>query len=199
MKKILLIFSTVLLIIIAFVGYIFIRYSSWIKDFEENADVICISGEDEFELSEELNISEKIKNFVLSDSFPEFITFTKNEVLVILYDSINSSSDVSIQDLCLDSQKGIWELFIHPKLNTIQLPWIGIDIIKDNRETAELFSRNIYLGDMKIPLFMSKGILEKVNKGLSDALILVSENGFLGKEIINIDLLPDSVVLKGSF
>jgi len=199
MKKFLLIFSTVLLIIIAFVGYIFIRYSSWIKDFEENADVICISGEDEFEPSEELNISEKIKNFVLSDSFPEFITFTKNEVLVILYDSINSSSDVSIQDLCLDSQKGIWELFIHPKLNTIQLPWIGIDIIKDNRETAELFSRNIYLGDMKIPLFMSKGILEKVNKGLSDALILVSENGFLGKEIINIDLLPDSVVLKGSF
>lgn len=52
---------------------------------------------------------------------------------------------------------------------------------------------------MKVPLFLSKNILEKINKGISDALVLVSENGFLGKDIINIDLLFDSVVLKGSF
>ena len=76
---------------------------------------------------------------------------------------------------------------------------MGLDIVKDSRETAELYSRNIYLGDMKVPLFLSKNILEKINKGISDALVLVSENGFLGKDIINIDLLFDSVVLKGSF
>ncbi len=76
---------------------------------------------------------------------------------------------------------------------------MGLDIVKDSRETAELYSRNIYLGDMKVPLFLSKNILEKINKGISDALVLVLENGFLGKDIINIDLLFDSVVLKGSF
>jgi hypothetical protein len=76
---------------------------------------------------------------------------------------------------------------------------LGLDIVKDSRETAELYSRNIYLGDMKVPSFLSKNILEKINKGISDALVLVLENGFLGKDIINIDLLFDSVVLKGSF
>ena len=199
MKKLLLIFCIILLIIMSFLGYLFIRYSSWIKGFESNVNIICISDEDELGQSEELNISEKIKDFVLSDYFSEFVTFTKREILVILYDSINSSSELDIQDICLDSQKGVWKLFIHPKFNNIQLPWLGLDIVKDSRETAELYSRNIYLGGMKVPSFLSKNILEKINKGISDALVLVLENGFLGKDIINIDLLFDSVVLKGSF
>lgn len=199
MRKLLLIFCIILLIIMSFIGYLFVRYSSWIKGFESNTNIICISDEEELDQSEELNISEKIKDFVLSDYFSEFVTFTKKEILIILYDSINSSSELDIQDICLDSQKGIWKLFIHSKFNNIQLPWLGLDIVKDSRETAELYSRNIYLGDMKVPLFLSKNILEKINKGISDALVLVLENGFLGKDIINIDLLFDSVVLKGSF
>ena len=67
----------------SFIGYLFVRYSSWIKGFESNVNIICISDEDELDQSEELNISEKIKDFVLSDYFSEFVTFTKKEKMHI--------------------------------------------------------------------------------------------------------------------
>ena len=69
MKKFLFIFCIILLLIVSFIGYLIIRYSSWIKGFESNTNIICISDEDELDQSEELNISEKIKDFVLSDYF----------------------------------------------------------------------------------------------------------------------------------
>ena len=68
---------------------------------------------------------------------------------------------------------------------------------KDKRETAELYTPSMYIGNLKVPEKFSKGLLQKISKGLSDALIVVTENNFLGKEIKNIDILKDSVVFKG--
>jgi hypothetical protein len=199
MKKGLKIFLGVLVIFLLVGGYFVVRYSLWHKDFFTNENITCTNDEKFVIEEKEINIGDRIKNFVLSDLFSEFVTFSRKEMLYLLKDSISGVSSLEIQDVCLVSDKGVWKVYAHSKVTFLQLPWIGIDIVKDNRETAELYSKRIYIGDMKVPDVLARGPLEKINKGISDALILVTENGFLGKTIENIDLLKDSIVIKGGF
>ena len=199
MKKGLKIFLGVLVIFLLVGGYFVVRYSLWHKDFFTNENITCTNDEKFVIEEKEINIGDRIKNFVLSDLFSEFVTFSRKEMLYLLKDSISGVSSLEIQDVCLVSDKGVWKVYAHSKVTFLQLPWIGVDIVKDNRKTAELYSRNIYVGDMKVPEILARKTLEKINKGISDALILVTENGFLGKTIENIDLLKDTVVIKGGF
>ncbi len=199
MKKGLKIFLGVLVIFLLVGGYFVVRYSLWHKDFFTNENITCTNDEKFVIEEKEINIGDRIKNFVLSDLFSEFVTFSRKEMLYLLKDSISGVSSLEIQDVCLVSDKGVWKVYAHSKVTFLQLPWIGVDIVKDNRETAELYSRNIYIGDIKVPDVLTRKPLEKINKGISDALILVTENGFLGKTIENIDLLKDTVVIKGGF
>ncbi len=196
MKRFLLI---LLLVFLMVGGYFVMRYSAWHKEFFSSENITCTSDEEFVVEGKEINIGDRIKNFVLSDLFSEFVTFSRKEMLYLLKDSISGVSSLEIQDVCLVSDKGVWKVYAHSKVTFLQLPWIGIDIVKDNRETAELYSKRIYIGDMKVPDVLARGPLEKINKGISDALILVTENGFLGKTIENIDLLKDSIVIKGGF
>ena len=199
MKKGIKIFLGVLVIFLLVGGYFVVRYSLWHKDFFTNENITCTNDEKFVIEEKEINIGDRIKNFVLSDLFSEFVTFSRKEMLYLLKDSISGVSSLEIQDVCLVSDKGVWKVYAHSKVTFLQLPWIGIDIVKDNRETAELYSKRIYIGDMKVTDVLARGPLEKINKGISDALILVTENGFLGKTIENIDLLKDTVVIKGGF
>jgi len=199
MKKGIRVFLSVLVIFLLLGGYFVVRYSLWHRDFFVSENITCTSDEKFVVEEKEINIGDRIKNFVLSDLFSEFVTFSRKEMLYLLKDSISGVSSLEIQDVCLVSDKGVWKVYAHSKVTFLQLPWIGIDIVKDNRETAELYSKRIYIGDMKVPDVLARGPLEKINKGISDALILVTENGFLGKTIENIDLLKDSIVIKGGF
>lgn len=199
MKKGLKIFLGVLILFFLLGGYFVVRYSLWHRDFFVSENITCTSDEKFVVEEKEINIGDRIKNFVLSDLFSEFVTFSRKEMLYLLKDSISGVSSLEIQDVCLVSDKGVWRVYAHSKVEFLQLPWIGVDIVKDNRKTAELYSRNIYVGDMKVPEILARKTLEKINKGISDALILVTENGFLGKTIENIDLLKDTVVIKGGF
>ena len=199
MKKGIRVFLSVLVIFLLLGGYFVVRYSLWHRDFFVSENITCTSDEKFVVEEKEINIGDRIKNFVLSDLFSEFVTFSRKEMLYLLKDSISGVSSLEIQDVCLVSDKGVWKVYAHSKVTFLQLPWIGIDIVKDNRETAELYSKRIYIGDMKVPDVLARGPLEKINKGISDALILVTENGFLGKTIENIDLLKDTVVIKGGF
>ncbi|HQA98896.1 MAG TPA: hypothetical protein PLG10_01545 [Candidatus Dojkabacteria bacterium] len=199
MKKGIRVFLSVLVIFLLLGGYFVVRYSLWHRDFFVSENITCTSDEKFVVEEKEINIGDRIKNFVLSDLFSEFVTFSRKEMLYLLKDSISGVSSLEIQDVCLVSDKGVWKVYAHSKVTFLQLPWIGVDIVKDNRETAELYSRNIYIGDIKVPDVLTRKPLEKINKGISDALILVTENGFLGKTIENIDLLKDTVVIKGGF
>jgi len=199
MKKGIRVFLSVLVIFLLLGGYFVVRYSLWHRDFFVSENITCTSDEKFVVEEKEINIGDRIKNFVLSDLFSEFVTFSRKEMLYLLKDSISGVSSLEIQDVCLVSDKGVWKVYAHSKVTFLQLPWIGVDIVKDNRKTAELYSRNIYVGDMKVPEILARKTLEKINKGISDALILVTENGFLGKTIENIDLLKDSIVIKGGF
>lgn len=185
----------ILLLLISLLGYISIRYFSWKSIFFVNKENLTCTSDDDYD--EEVNIFDRVKNFVLSGGKTEFMTFTRKELLFVLRDSIKENDTVQIEEMCLTSERGAWKIYIHPRVGVLQFPWIGVDIVKDERETAELYSKNVYIGDMRVPNGMVKKLLGEMNKGISDGLLLVIENNFLGKSIQNIELLGDSIVIKG--
>ncbi len=186
------------IISLSFVVYIVSRYFSWEKDFFSNNENITCTFDEEYN-EQNLNILDRIENFVFSENRLEFMTFSRKEMLYILRNTLQGNENVEVQDICLLSQKGMWRLYFHFKMGSAQFPWIGVDIIKDNRETVEVYSRSMFLGDMKIPEVITKEVLHNFNKGISDAILVVIENNFLGKSIKNIDLLDESIVIKGVY
>jgi len=103
---------------------------------------------------------------------------------------------VNIEDICINPSKGEWTVYINIKVENFDLPWIKLNVIKDERETVELYVSEISLGDMKIPDILANGILDEINRGISDGILIVNENNFLGKNITNIELLNDGVVIR---
>lgn len=189
-----------LFVLIISISYIFIRYSLWYREFfSKNEDVVCTYNPQYIEEEGDINIVDRIENFIISYNQEELMTFTKSEILHIIKDSVKSTGILNIQDMCLLSQNGVWRIYTHAKLGFLQMPWIGIDMVKDNRQTTELYSNQMYLGDIEVPSSLANSFLRIVNKGISDAIVLIEENGFLGRNIKNVDLLKDSIVFKGGF
>jgi hypothetical protein len=45
---------------------------------------------------------------------------------------------------------------------------------------------------------MESRLREDLNRGVSDGIIMLNENNFLGRRIDNIELLEDRIVFKGT-
>jgi len=73
-----------------------------------------------------------------------------------------------------------------------------LDIVKDNIETAEVYVRQLHVGGLELPKFLESRLKEDLNRGISDGIIMLNENNFLGRRIDNIELLEDRVVFKGT-
>lgn len=191
-KKILLLIFSLLFI---FLLLIFFMYRNWEqKTFSKDSGIVCFTDIDEATL----NIDTKIEKFILSDSKTEFVTFTTEEVISVLKSNIQVGESAQVEDLCVLSSKGMWSVYLKYRLGKVPVPWIVLDIVKDDRETAEIYVKDLYIGGYLTPKIFSKKIIVEINKGISDAIILVNENSFLGRNIKNIELLEERVVIKGS-
>jgi len=200
-KTLLLLFllAILALTVIAFVSYL--RYSKWEKAELSKLGIICISDITQESSGEEglgAVIEDKIKEFVLSDTKTDFVVLTEDEVLYLFLENFTNEGDVKVEDICLKPSEGIWQLFLKTKYKKISLPWLVLDIVKDNIETAEVYVREVHLGDLELPAFLESWVREDLNKGISDGVIMLNENNFLGRRIDNIELLEDRVVFKGT-
>ncbi len=194
MKKFLLIFFVgIFVIAIIFCGIVLFKYNSWKKEFNKEGDNIsCFSN---IHQDSNIDTSEKIKDFVLSSS-SGYLQFSIDETLSFLHNDVKVSEGMNIEDICINPSKGEWTVYINIKVENFDLPWIKLNVIKDERETVELYVSEISLGDMKIPDILANGILDEINRGISDGILIVNENNFLGKNITNIELLNDGVVIR---
>lgn len=193
MKRILkIIFIALFILLIFSISYIFFKYFSWRKGFFATTENIYCSKDI---VIENYDIDSKIKKFVFSDN-DGYMELSSKEVIVFLLDNIEPAGSLKLDDICISSGKGLWKVYLNLKFDSLNLPWFEIDIVKDQRETAELYVENIFVGDINVPPVFSKGILASMNKGISDALLLVSENNFIGRSINNIELLENGVVVR---
>lgn len=170
------------------------RYIQWDREFfENNNELICFSNIKD----DDLNIDEKIEKFVISDSKAEFVVFSEREILSILVSNIQLAQSMKLEEVCILPSKGIWGVYLKYQRNKVKLPWFVVNVLKDERETAELYVKNIGIGNLGVPKAIGRKIEIEINRGISDAVILLNENRFLGREIRNIELLEDKVIIKG--
>lgn len=187
--------SIVLLLLFLFISLSSLyTYFSWRKSFYEKKHIICT----EDIANQEFYIDSKIKDFVLSNSENEFVELTREEVLYLLSQNVQTAGGVEIQNICIDGDNALWKIYFNTRLEIFNIPWMRLDVVKENRETAELYVKDIYIGDMLIPESFVKSVIVEINRGISDAVLLVNENAFLGRTIKNIELMADRVIIKGN-
>lgn len=183
--------SISLFIIFSIVAFLAI-YAIWRKDMGgQSENILCYT-----QRSESVDI--KIRDFIISDRETEFVIFEVEEVLTILHENTALDGQLEMENICLKPEKSVWSLYLQYSYEGIQVPFIILEISKDNRETAEIYASQISIGPLELPQFLSKTLLVNINKGISDALILVNENRFLGRQLKNVELLEQTVVLKGT-
>lgn len=191
-------FLGILLLFTILVIVFFSKYNRWYKnDFKRDFQGVCLHDLGEKEEYEKL-VEEKVENFILSDTKTDFVVFTPEEVLYILSLNIETSESFDLEDICLSSAKNSWQLYLKYKVGSISLPWTAMNVIKDNRETAEIYVNEIKVGNIRVPGAIEKKVMVDINRGISDAVIMLNENRFLGRVIENIEFLDDKVVFKGS-
>ena len=192
MKLFKIILFTTFLILFLFVFLNFLKYRNWYQGTFQETDIICLR---DIEIEQE-DIDEKIKNFVLSDSGTEFIVLDVNEVIHILESNIQGSENVFLKDICIEDNRGVWTIFLRYEIRDTSMPWLVLNIVKDDRETPEIYVRELTIGNINIPFGIGRNIMRNVNRGISEAIILLNENQFLGREIRNIELLEERVVIR---
>ncbi len=193
MKKV---FSVLLIIFFLTIGVIsipVISYFVWQGNLQkEIGQLHCKSN-----LSADISLEDKFKNFVLSDDNVTFVELNPDEVALLLGNT-NIINGGTVENVCVMPHEDVWNILAKINLQGIQLPWLRLDVAKDSIESAQLYVSNIYVGNQLLPEQIVNNLKTQINKGISDALILVSENNFLGRTITNIELLDEKIVVKGS-
>lgn len=142
----------------------------------------------------ELNISESAyligKN--INKVSPTYIKISK----IFIDTNINqdSSKSTSLETNLSENSWDIYLLVDTPKIKNIS---IKITIQKDTIETAQLYATDFAIADFSLNEIGIIYFTEKINKGLSDGLLLVNENNYSGRVYKNIELDTDGMVIKG--
>jgi hypothetical protein len=194
-------FLLVLMFFLILLGGVFLfRYSRWASEVSNEkvneSQIVCTSSLDKEQLQEETE--EKVRSFILSDSKTDFVVFSVEETLYSVSSNIEGGQSLEVDDICLEPSEGRWNVYLKYKYSSVGLPWVVMDLVKDKRETAELYVSEVKVGDNEIPKIFRQRVISDINKGISDAVIMLNENRLLGRRIENIELLDDKVVFKGS-
>lgn len=194
MKKVLrnILIGVFVILLFAVIAILY-SYFFWRKNFYANESVLCTQDI----AKQEFFIDDKIKQFVLSNEKTTSVELTDKEVLYLLNQNIQTAGGLQVQNICINTDKSLWKIYFNTRLDILNIPWIRLDVVKENRETSELYVSNVYVGDFLIPSNLVKNIITQINKGISDAIILANENSFLGRTIKNIELLQGRAVIKG--
>ena len=184
--------TSIIIVVLLIIG------KSWEREFVTNINPdYLISEVDEFNES----LDEKIANFVLSNQEVDFVTFSVQEAGVIIFDSIAEvlgENSFNLTNIYIEPSVGFWN--VCARIDYIELErinfWLCAGFTKDDMETAQLYISDIYLQGFNIGIIFPN-LITMINQGIADALVTVNENRFSGRYFENIELLKDSIVVKG--
>lgn len=192
MKLLRIFFLTIFLLLIFLISFYILKYRRWEKEFFQKKELRCLQN---IEVDQE-KVGEKFKKFVLSNNKTEFVVLDTDEVIYILEGSIKKGKEVLLKDLCILSSKGVWTILVKHEVKGVTMPWLVLNIVKDDRETSEIYVKDLSIGDTLLPFGVGKKMERNINKGIREAITLLNENEFLGREIKNIELIEEKVVIR---
>lgn len=174
------------------------EYRGWAERFEGShlsSDFVYIKDSKAIEES----LEEKVKEFSASKEETSSLELSPNEVFVAFADQLENSipENIDVYRGYVDSDYGSWNIFVQSKYGERVLPWVIVHLNKDEGEGIQLYVSSISLGNYDISDFGMGNIIENVNRGLTDAFVLVNQSDFTGRIFENIELEPGVMIIKG--
>jgi hypothetical protein len=187
-------FTLLILILSLTVVILFLRYKSWEDEFEKNMDTQYVIVMDDVK---GISFNEKLVQFVLSSSDTEFLQLEVKEVGVLILATLDQymQEGFTVERIYIDPYRSKWNIYCNIKYESISI-WVSLDINKDDIQSAQIYTKNVYLGPFNVSKYFN--IENLINKGIGESIVTLNENGFVGRYIENIELLEDTIVLKGS-
>lgn len=199
MKKFLIslltVFTVLITLIVISLLFLFLKYKGWEREFESNIKEEYLLNSENIK---DINIEEKINRFALSFSDTEFLELTTKEIGSILYSVLESylnTEQIALENIYIIPKSSIWDIYLKINYSDI-LFWVSFDIRKDSIQTPQIYTSSVKIGPFEINRYIE--IVDMINRGISESLVTLNENGFIGRYLENIELLDDRVVLKGS-
>lgn len=144
-------------------------------------------------------VDEKLKNFAKSNAKVDFVEITDKEFMYLVGESLNKSLplEVTYQRGYVESEEGIWHLYIKTERKGFEFPWIVLSVVKDNTESPEIYIQSMSLGNFDFTDYGARIVIDRINKGIRDAILLVNESDFTGRVFRNIELEKGKMTIKG--
>lgn len=192
--SVLIFLGIILLFVVLLVGYVFLKYRNWEKEFEGNIQSENMIDRDSIK---EIDLTEKISDFSLSFEDTQFLELDIPEVGSVLFTVLDSyfGEGVVLEKMYIESTKNRWDIYIKVRYQDVSL-WVSTDINKDDIQSAQIYITEINVGPFSIGGYTNW--VEMINRGIGESIVTLNENGLVGRYIENIELLENSVVLKGS-
>ncbi len=192
--------SIVIIVILSLVlvfGILFREYSKWSQGFEasmKSEKIVTLPND-----TLKTEIDKKIEIFGKSVKKIDFIELKETEFMYLLAESLNTSLPVGVvfNRGYIDTEKGLWNIYIQTELKGLKLPWIVLKLQKDNTESAQVYVRRMSVGNFDFTDYGANFIIERINKGISESLLLVNESEFTGRTFRNIELESEKITIKG--
>lgn len=196
--------SFILFIAICSIGVILVfylwqtSYTEWRTDTFSSGEVVMYSTVSNKDGVRD-GLEEKIDIYANSELDVEFVEINYEEVVVYLFDEVSGSlpTNLVLQDVGIQYiEANQLRVYFDINYQTYGLPWMVVDVHKDDYETAELYVTRLSYGDTDMTAFMG-GTVETINTSYRDALLAVNANGFTLRTYDNIEISSEGLIVKG--
>lgn len=198
MKKffhsILILISILTIGVLISLGYMYFKYRNWEKSFEQDLNIDNLIDQD---IAKSTDLGAKISTFALSAEDVEFLQLDISEIGSEIYNTLDSylGDKLILEKIYILPSNSKWVIYSQVRYEKF-LIWFSFDVNKDSIQSAQIYVTQINIGPFRISKYVNW--VDAVNTGIADSIITLNENGLVGRYIENIELLNNSVVLKGS-
>ena len=198
MKKffhsILILISILTIGVLISLGYMYFKYRNWEKSFEQDINIDNLIDQD---IAKSTDLGAKISTFALSAEDVEFLQLDISEIGSEIYNTLDSylGEKLNLEKIYIEPSNSKWVIYSQVRYEKF-LIWFSFDVNKDSIQSAQIYVTQINIGPFRISKYVNW--VDAVNTGIADSIITLNENGLVGRYIENIELLNNSVVLKGS-
>ena len=187
----------VLLSVIFLWVIVFREYKNWQEVFERDKfekDYVTLSNNDI-----KTSVNSKLKAFSESTKSVDFVEITDREFVYLVGESLNSSLplDITFEKGYVISNESVWDLYVKTNRNGFLLPWLVFRVTKDKTESPEIYISKMSVGNFDFTDYGAKIVIERINKGIRDAILLVNQSDFTGRIFRNIELEKEKMTIKG--
>jgi len=187
-------FAFVILIFILIFGFLFLRYRNWEKSFENDINNEFLIDSESIKV---IDLGKRFVDFAMSSEDVQFLELSIKEAGSILFTTLDSyvGDEIEIEKMYIQPLDSKWVVYAKTRYQKISV-WISIDLNKDNIQSAQLYITEINVGPLEISQFFDW--VDSINRGIGESIVILNENGLVGRYIENIELKEASVILKGS-